>query len=72
MNRSKAEKLLKQWLNEELPSISKQKRQPFRPTIPEVKEAWRVINALCFNNELKMPEFSLHSRTWWWAMCVSI
>jgi hypothetical protein len=71
MNRSKAERLLKHWLSEELPSISKQKKQPFRPTIPEIKEAWKVLNVLCFNSELKMPEFSLHSRKWWWAMCVS-
>jgi hypothetical protein len=71
MNVRTAEKHLTIWLNEDLPSISKQKRQPFRPTISEAKQAWRVINALCFNSELKMPEFSLHSRTWWWAMCCS-
>jgi hypothetical protein len=71
MNVKQAKKHLTVWLNEDLPSIPKQKKHPFRPTITEARRTWRVLNKLCFNNELKMPEFSLHSRKSWWAMCVS-
>ena len=39
MNVNLAQKHLTIWLNEDLPSISKQKRQPFRPTINDAKQA---------------------------------
>ena len=71
MNVKNAERHLTIWLNEGLPTKSKQKRHPYRPTIPIIKKTWRVLNVLCFDNELCMPEFSLHSHKWWWAMCIS-
>jgi len=71
MNKIKAEYLLKLWMNERLPTVSKQKRLPFRPDHKIARKTWRVLNATCFNNELKMPTFTFHARKSWWAMCCS-
>ena len=71
MKKEQAEKMLNFWMNEKLPTIAQQKRQPFRPNDAVARKTWRVLNATCFNNELNMPEFTFHARKTWWAMCCS-
>jgi|TARA_R110000744_G_scaffold380499_1_gene501493 hypothetical protein len=71
MNKVKAARILNFWMNEKLPTISKQRKHPFRPDHAIANKTWRVLNTTCFNDELKMPSFSFHSRTWWWALCCS-
>ena len=71
MKKERAEKILNFWMNEKLPTVAQQKRQPYRPDLYIVRKTWRVLNATCFNNELKMPAFTFHSRKSWWAMCCS-
>jgi|TARA_R110002126_G_C10265405_1_gene483472 hypothetical protein len=70
MNKKQAQKLLAEWLTEDLPSITKQKRFVYRPTIKEVKYTWRVLNTVFFNDQLKMPNLILGTGTRkWWALC---
>jgi len=71
MRKDKARKLLKEWLNEPLPNKTLQKRLCYRPSLKEVKETWRVLNACLFENKLNMPEFIIFQRnsTKMWACC---
>ena len=71
MDKVKASNILNCWMNEKLPTISQQKRHPFRPTHATANKTWRVLNATCFNNELKLPTFTFHARKSWWGMCCS-
>lgn len=71
MDKVKANSILNCWMNEKLPTISQQKRHPFRPTHATANKTWRVLNATCFNNELKLPTFTFHARKSWWGMCCS-
>lgn len=62
---------LKKLMKTDLPTISEQKRKPYRPTKKEAKHLYKLLNKYIFNNELVRPKliFKSHLRSYW-GMCV--
>ena len=61
--------LITRYLNAPLPTISEQKRLPFRPEPREIEALYRSINKHVFNNELTQPEIYMHSIKKCWGLC---
>ena len=57
-------------MEEPLPSIGYQKRLSYRTNLNEVVVLYKLINRLCFNNVLNMPEIEVLPRCRkYWGMC---
>jgi len=61
--------LITQYMTAPLPSVSEQKRLPFRPSIYEAKALYRSLNKHIFDNELTMPEIRLRTLRQCWGQC---
>lgn len=53
------EKKLKSILNEELPSLTLQKRKQYRPSMDEIISIYIILNNALFNNKLSLPKIEL-------------
>lgn len=53
-----------------LPTISEQKKQSYRPTIRKVRQIYRLLNKVIFNNKLKIPKIELVKRVKFWGLCI--
>lgn len=63
--------ILKQLMQTPLPSISVQKRKPYRPTKREAKSIYKILNKHCFDNQLSRPKLILKPRLRnYWGQCV--
>lgn len=61
--------LISQYMNAELPSISVQKRLPFRPQQDEAEALYRAINKHIFDNQLTQPNIKIGSLKGCWGRC---
>ena len=57
-------------MNAELPTISEQKRLPYRPALWEVDSVYRALNRCVFDNRLTQPEIVLGRWPEYWGMCL--
>jgi hypothetical protein len=62
--------LITQYLNAELPSVSVQKRLPYRPSYWEVDTMYKTLNRCVFDNQLTQPEITLGQWPKYWGMCI--
>ena len=69
MTPKEAQKQLKEWMKEDLPSISKQKRHIYRPTKREINHTYNVLNLVLFNGKLIRPKITVISRRYYWGLC---
>lgn len=53
-----------------LPSISDQRQKIFRPSLKDVKYAYKIINRHVFNNQLTIPPITLGITRGYWGMCI--
>ena len=53
-----------------LPSLTKQKRQTYRPNLREVYQIFDLLNAEIFQNKLVRPEIELGTRRLCWGICL--
>lgn len=64
---------LLQLMNEELPSINKQKKKVYRTDKKEVKKLFNIINSELFNGKLNTPKIDVKIRIPdCWALCKGI
>ena len=61
--------LISQYMNAPLPTISEQKRLPFRPCPEEVDALYKAINRHIFDNVLTQPEIVLGTLKKAWGRC---
>lgn len=61
--------LISQYMNADLPTISEQKRLPFRPCPEEVDALYRALNKHIFDNQLTQPEIVIGSLKKCWGRC---
>jgi len=61
--------LISQYMNADLPSISVQKRLPFRPHPEQADALYRVINRHIFDNTLTLPDIMLGTLQKCWGQC---
>ena len=67
---SRSSKRLREYMKEDLPSISAQKRLLYRTDIKEVTHLFHLLNDAIFDNKLKVPEFVIFSRSQdHWGLC---
>ena len=52
-----------------LPGITYQRRKSFRPSIPDIKYAYNMINRYVFDNTLEYPELSQGTLRKAWGYC---
>jgi len=62
--------IITQYINADLPTLSEQKRLPYRPAQWEVDSVYRALNRCIFNNQLTQPEIVLGQWPKYWGMCV--
>ena len=62
--------IITQYINAELPTISEQKRLPYRPAQWEVDSVYRALNRCIFDNQLTQPEIVLGQWQKCWGMCI--
>jgi len=63
---------LSQLMNEELPSLTYQKRLTYRTSYGEVNKLFKIINHEIFNNQLPKPQFEIMPRCRkYWGMCIA-
>lgn len=61
---------LREMMESPIPSISKQKRLPFRPSLAEAQYVYKLLNRDIFDNQLYMPAITLAARRRkYWGMC---
>jgi hypothetical protein len=68
----KAREQLKEWMQEDLPSITKQKRYIFRPSVRQINHTYKVLNIALFDGTLKKPKIKLVNRQRYWGMCQAL
>lgn len=62
---------LEDMMNLPLPSISEQKKLPFRPKFRDVVHVYTQLNEIVFDNELSIPTLRVASRCRdYWGMCL--
>lgn len=61
--------IITQYMTAPLPSVSAQKRLPFRPTLDDVNSLYRCLNKYVFDNELTQPEITLSQMKKTWGVC---
>ena len=52
-----------------LPSLTYQRRRLFRPSIYDVKYAYKIINRYVFGNQLRQPPIELGIARGYWGVC---
>jgi len=62
--------LITQYMTAPLPSISEQRKFPFRPDPRDVDALYRAINRHVFDNALTQPEIDLGTLQKCWGRCV--
>lgn len=72
MEPKEAKRQLREWMQEDLPSISRQKRYAYRPSKQEINRTYNVLNVALFNGKLNKPEIHLISRKKYWGLCQSL
>lgn len=60
---------LKDYMSEELPSLTYQKRLMYRTDIAEVQQIYRLLNSTIFDNQLAMPQIQVFPRLRYWGIC---
>jgi hypothetical protein len=61
---------LREYMDSELPSISKQKRLEYRTDEKEVKHLFRLLNNAVFDGKLPTPKFIIFNRSRdYWGLC---
>ncbi len=53
-----------------LPSVSYQRQKLFRPSLHDVKYAYKILNRHVFDNQLRMPPIKLGITRGYWGMCI--
>lgn len=61
--------IITQFMTAPLPTVSEQKRLPYRPEQWEVDALYRSLNKHIFENTLTQPEITLGTITKCWGMC---
>ena len=69
MTPKEAKKQLKEWMQEDLPTITKQKRFIFRPTEREIRHTYNVLNLALYEGKLNRPKITTISRRSYWGLC---
>jgi len=69
MEPKEARRQLREWMNEDLPSITKQKRFVFRPTQKEIVQTYNVLNTVLFQGKLIRPVIETVGRRKYWGLC---
>lgn len=72
MTPKEAREQLKEWMQEDLPSITKQKRYIFRPTQREINHTYNVLNLALYKGKLKRPKIRTASRKRYWGLCQAL
>lgn len=66
----KERKKLLKLMHKPLPKISDQVKQSYRPTVRKVREVYKLLNKVIFNNQLKIPKIELVKRVKYWGICM--
>lgn len=61
--------LITQYMNAGLPTVSMQKRLPYRPEPAEVDRLYRAINRYIFDNALTQPDITIGTLQKVWGRC---
>lgn len=62
--------LITQYMTAPLPTVSEQRRLPFRPSVEEANRLYNVINKYVFENQLTRPEITLKTNCQkFWGVC---
>jgi len=69
MEPKEARRQLREWMNEDLPSITKQKRFVFRPTQKEIVQTYNVLNTALFQGRLIRPVIETVNKRTYWGLC---
>ena len=61
--------LITQYMTAQLPSVSQQKRLPFRPSVDDAVTLYRSLNRNIFDNHLTQPDIDLYQQQKTWGLC---
>lgn len=64
-----AQNQLIEWMKEDLPNITNQKKYIFRPTKREINKTYNILNLALYDGKLIRPKIKTTARGWYWGLC---